>query len=97
MSEYSNDYLRQFVKVGFVGITASSSDVNNSLVTYSLIGDTSGGGFTINAATGVITVADSTKIDFETSGGSYSKLFDDSVKVLSWDNILWTTRAISTP
>ncbi len=35
-------------------------------VTYSLIGDTSGGGFTINAATGVVTVANSSKIDFET-------------------------------
>ena len=49
-----------------VGVTASSTDVNGPAVTYSLVGDTSGGGFTINAATGVVTVADSTKIDFET-------------------------------
>jgi len=55
-----------------VGITASSTDVNGPAVTYSLIGDTSGGGFTINAATGVVTVADSTKIDFETSGAGHS-------------------------
>ncbi|MBR0757582.1 cadherin domain-containing protein [Bradyrhizobium jicamae] len=55
-----------------VGVTASSTDVNGPAVTYSLIGDTSGGGFTINAATGVVTIADSTKIDFETSGGSYT-------------------------
>ncbi|MCA6125559.1 cadherin domain-containing protein [Bradyrhizobium sp. WSM 1704] len=55
-----------------VGITASSTDVNGAAVTYSLIGDTSGGGFTINAATGVITVADSTKLDYESSGGSYT-------------------------
>ncbi|VIO68212.1 Endo-1,3-1,4-beta-glycanase ExsH [Bradyrhizobium ivorense] len=55
-----------------VGIVASAVDVNGPAVTYSLIGDTSGGGFTINAATGVITVADSTKIDYETSGGSYT-------------------------
>ena len=41
-----------------VGITASSTDVNGPAVTYSLTGDTSGGGFTINAATGVVTVAD---------------------------------------
>ena len=34
-----------------------------------LTGDTSGGGFTINAATGVVTVADSTKIDYETAPG----------------------------
>ena len=52
-----------------VGITASSTDVNGPAVTYSLVGDTSGGGFTINATTGVVTVADSTKIDFETPAG----------------------------
>src|SRR6201746_1348457 len=46
-----------------VGVTASSADVNGPGVTWSLTGDTSGGGFTINAATGVITVADGTKID----------------------------------
>ncbi len=55
-----------------VGITASSTDVNGPAVTYSLFSDTSGGGFTINATTGIVTVADSTKIDFETSGGSYT-------------------------
>ena len=52
-----------------VGVTASSTDVNGGAITYSLIGDTSGGGFTINATTGVITVADSTKINFETAPG----------------------------
>jgi cytochrome oxidase Cu insertion factor (SCO1/SenC/PrrC family) len=52
-----------------VGITASSTDVNGGAVTYSLIGDTSGGGFTINATTGVITVADGSKIDYESSPG----------------------------
>ena len=52
-----------------VGVTASSTDVNGPAVTYSLTGDTSGGGFTINAATGVVTVADSTKIDYETAPG----------------------------
>src|SRR5262249_28299613 len=40
-------------------------------VGYSLTGDTSGGGFTINAVTGVVTVADPTKIDFETSGAGH--------------------------
>ena len=44
-----------------VGITASSTDVNGPAVTYSLIGDTAGGGFTINASTGVVTVADATQ------------------------------------
>ena len=52
-----------------VGVTASSTDVNGPAVTYSLIGDTSGGGFTINATTGVVTVADSTKINYETAPG----------------------------
>ena len=41
-------------------------------MTYSLTGDTSGGGFTINATTGVVTVADNTKIDFESSGAGHS-------------------------
>src|SRR6202021_1368448 len=48
-----------------VGITASSSDVNGPAVTYSLTGDTSGGGFTIDGSTGVVTVADATKINYE--------------------------------
>src|SRR5882757_5603545 len=52
-----------------VGITASATDPNGPATTYSLIGDTSGGGFTINAATGVVTVADATKLDFETAPG----------------------------
>ena len=53
-----------------VGVTASSTDVNGRAVTYSLIGDNSGGGFTIDATTGVVTVADPTKIDYESSGGT---------------------------
>ena len=55
-----------------VGVTASSTDINGPGVTYSLAGDTSGGGFTVNATTGVVTVADATRIDFETSGASYT-------------------------
>jgi hypothetical protein len=34
---------------------------------------------------------------FKASGGSYSKLFDGTQKVLSWDNILWINRSISVP
>src|SRR5665647_1098252 len=52
-----------------VGITASSTDVNGPAVTYSLTADSSGGGFTVNSTTGVVTVADRTKIDYETSPG----------------------------
>ncbi|MBR1143456.1 cadherin domain-containing protein [Bradyrhizobium sp. AUGA SZCCT0431] len=55
-----------------VGLTAIAADPNGPATTYSLIGDTSAGGFTINATTGVVTIADATKVDFETSGGSYS-------------------------
>src|SRR6185295_11371505 len=52
-----------------VGITASSTDVNGGAVTYALTGDTSAGGFTINATTGVVSVADGSKIDFESAPG----------------------------
>ncbi len=55
-----------------VGITASSTDVNGPAVTYSLTGDTSGGGFTIDRGDRRRTVADSTKIDFESSGAGHS-------------------------
>jgi hypothetical protein len=34
---------------------------------------------------------------FKASGGSYSKLFDGSEKVLSWDNILWIHRTVLLP
>jgi hypothetical protein len=34
---------------------------------------------------------------FKASGGSYSKLFDGSQKVLSWDNIVWLNRTVLIP
>src|ERR1700688_4633159 len=56
-----------------VGITASSTvATNDPAATYSLIGDTSGGGFQIDPVTGVVTVADATKIDYENSGPGHS-------------------------
>ncbi len=55
-----------------VGVTAASTDVNGPAVTYSLTGDTSSGGFAVNATTGVVTVADATKIDYESSGVGHS-------------------------
>jgi co-chaperonin GroES (HSP10) len=73
-----------------VGVTASSTDVNGGAVTYSLTGDTSGGGFTINATTGVITVADGSKIDFESSAGhAYT------VTVQSSDGTLTSSQAFT--
>src|SRR5438874_9497507 len=55
-----------------VGVTISSHDVNGPPLTYVLIGDTSHGGFAVNYQTGVVTVADPTKLDFESSGLSHS-------------------------
>jgi hypothetical protein len=37
------------------------------------------------------------EFSFKGSGGSYSKLFDGSEKVLSWDNILWINRSVLLP
>jgi len=34
---------------------------------------------------------------FKGSGGSYAKLFDGSEKPVSWDNVIWMSRAIATP
>ena len=53
------------------GVSASWGGWISPVLTYTLIGDTSGGGFAVNASTGVITVADGTKLDFETSGPSH--------------------------
>src|SRR6202035_2886805 len=56
-----------------VGITASSTDATNDPApTYSLTGDTSGGGFQINSTTGVVAVGDPTKVDYESSGAGHS-------------------------
>ncbi len=54
-----------------VGVTANSTDIHGGTVTYSIApgGDTSGGGFTVNSTTGVVTVADATKIDYESAPG----------------------------
>lgn len=49
-----------------VGITAVSSDPNGDTVTYSLADD-AGGRFGIDPGTGVVTVADSTLLDFESA------------------------------
>jgi hypothetical protein len=34
---------------------------------------------------------------FKASGGSYSKLFDGTEKLLSWDNIIWINRTVLLP
>ena len=70
-----------------VGITASSTDINGPAVTYSLIGDTTGGGYTINSVTGVVTVADGTKIDYESAPGH-----NDIINVQASDGTLTSTQ-----
>lgn len=37
------------------------------------------------------------KFSLKISGGSYSKLFNGSEKLLSWDNILWINRSVFLP
>ncbi|MCU1323984.1 MAG: hypothetical protein JWM43_3633 [Acidobacteriaceae bacterium] len=37
------------------------------------------------------------EFSLKAQGGSYAKLFDGTEKVLSWDNILWIDRSVSTP
>jgi len=34
---------------------------------------------------------------FKGTGGSYAKLFDGTEKPVSWDNVIWMNRSISTP
>jgi len=49
-----------------VGITASATDAKSGAVTYSLLDD-AGGRFKIDATTGVVTVADASKLNFESA------------------------------
>jgi hypothetical protein len=37
------------------------------------------------------------EFSFKAGGGSYSKLFDGTEKVLSWDNIVWINRSVLLP
>src|ERR1700712_5387546 len=51
-----------------VGITAHSTFANgNASLDYTLSADSSGGGFKIDHNTGVVTVADPSKIDFDSA------------------------------
>src|SRR5664279_6287362 len=52
-----------------VGVTVHSTSPSSSTVTYTLSADSSGGGFKIDPNTGVVTVADPSKIDFESAPG----------------------------
>jgi len=37
------------------------------------------------------------EFSFKAGGGSFSKLFDGTEKILSWDNILWLNRSVLVP
>ena len=50
-------------------MTASSNSPGGGTVTYSLSADSSGGEFKINPTTGVVSIADPSKIDYESSPG----------------------------
>src|SRR6202011_3705149 len=53
-----------------VGLTATASTAaTDPAATYSLTADSSNGGFQINSTTGVVSVADPTKLDYETAPG----------------------------
>lgn len=54
-----------------VGITVASTDLSGGTITYSLT-DSADGRFQVNSSTGVVSVADGSILDFESSGGSYS-------------------------
>ena len=54
-----------------VGITVFSTDPNGPPPSYSLTNN-AGGRFAIDSSTGIVTVANSALVDFETSGGSYT-------------------------
>jgi VCBS repeat-containing protein len=55
-----------------VGITAAATDINGGAITWSLSADSSAGGFNINPTTGVISVADPTKIDYESTAPGHA-------------------------
>jgi VCBS repeat-containing protein len=48
--------------------TVTANDANGDTLTYSLLSDSSGGAFEINAGTGAVTVRDVTLLDFEGGG-----------------------------
>lgn len=69
---------------GVVGIKASALDADaGDSVQYELVDD-AGGRFTINKTTGIVTVANASLIDFETSGGSYT------IQVRAFDGLAYS-------
>ncbi|PLK49628.1 cadherin domain-containing protein [Uliginosibacterium sp. TH139] len=69
-SDPASNEISEFTSNGAtVGITAQASDADatNNSISYSLI-DSAGSRFAIDTTTGVVTVADASRLDFETDG-----------------------------
>ena len=74
-----------------VGVTAASTDAEGLTVHYSLTADTSIGGFAIDPDTGVVTVLDPTKLDFESTGPGHTH----SITVQASDGTLTSSQSFS--
>jgi hypothetical protein len=74
----------------YTGLTATASDTDGKVVTYSL-GSSANGAFAINASTGVVTVADPTKINYATSGPTHAY----TVTVVASDGTLTSSQSFS--
>jgi hypothetical protein len=74
----------------YTGLTVAASDVDGKTVTYSLA-SSANGAFAINASTGVVTVADPTKINYATSGPSHAY----NITVVASDGTLTSSQSFS--
>jgi hypothetical protein len=86
----SNTVARGAAKGTHTGLTATASDSDGKVVTYSL-GSSANGAFAINASTGVVTVADPTKINYATSGPTHAY----NVTVVASDGTLTSSQSFS--
>ncbi len=67
-----------------VGLTVQATDPDGDAVSYGITSDSSGGGFAINASTGVVSVANGAKLDYASAAGhSYSVMVQASGTTLS--------------
>jgi hypothetical protein len=82
----SNSVLEHAAAGTTVGITAQSADANGGTLSYALANNY-GGALAIDAATGIVTVADSSKLNFETLGSSLL------LGVIATDGVGATTRS----
>lgn len=75
-------------------VNGTDKDVDGNTLTYSMISGNALGAFTINASTGAITVADGTKLDYETNPSfslvvraSNGTLTDDATITINLNNL----------